>query len=650
MAIDQCHEQMNEVIKGSGGAVGLTENPQALERWMVAGPEISRLVLEFENSFQNSISQISTRHHEQNHAFQTTFSQDVKSLVATIQATGNPFVEDSGELLTLDTKIIMSKEVIKTIYTVEEIGQTQYRNFLKERLTATTNTPLSVIISKNKLNLFSTVSVKQHSKTQQQITDLKKSNTTFARMYISVHKREGDLDNFFQHENQEHPPSLSHMGQLRQGKKSDLLDCLEKCVPSIQDYPQVDVQVFDGPVIIHMLKPGGSRTFEDYAKNIFLPFITLRLKKVKRVDIVWDTYISDSLKQSTRERRMHSGKVQRLRVLPHSPIPSNWDGFLQVEENKNELFHFLSETIQTYYTGEKILISTYDKTIVTARKDAIKDLSFLEPCSHEEADTRILLHVAHCARQGYKHIAIRTVDTDVVVLAVGLFQALNIEELWINFGVGKNYCHIAAHAIANYLNEKAKALIMFHALTGCDTVSSFHGRGKKSAWLAWMAYPEVTNAFISLLSQPAEICPDILKQIERFVVIIYSKTCTLNTVNEARKELFTHQGRNIDNLPPTQAALLQHLKRAVLQAGHVWSQALNPSPELPSPKYWGWKWTSSGWTPVWTDLPDASKACSELVHCGCRKGCKHQCKCKAMNLQCTDLCFCKGGCTEGIDE
>ena len=32
IAIDQCHEQMNKLVKGEGGAVGLTEDPQALER------------------------------------------------------------------------------------------------------------------------------------------------------------------------------------------------------------------------------------------------------------------------------------------------------------------------------------------------------------------------------------------------------------------------------------------------------------------------------------------------------------------------------------------------------------------------------------------------------------------------------------------
>ena len=44
MAIDQCHEQLNDLIKGDGGAIGLTENPQALERWMTAGPEFCRAI------------------------------------------------------------------------------------------------------------------------------------------------------------------------------------------------------------------------------------------------------------------------------------------------------------------------------------------------------------------------------------------------------------------------------------------------------------------------------------------------------------------------------------------------------------------------------------------------------------------------------
>lgn len=48
MALDQSHEQCNKCIKGDGGIVGLTEDPTALRRWMLAGPEVVRLVNEFE--------------------------------------------------------------------------------------------------------------------------------------------------------------------------------------------------------------------------------------------------------------------------------------------------------------------------------------------------------------------------------------------------------------------------------------------------------------------------------------------------------------------------------------------------------------------------------------------------------------------------
>ena len=47
--IDQAHEQNNAAIKGDGGAVGLTDNPAALRRWMMAGPEITRLIGEFQD-------------------------------------------------------------------------------------------------------------------------------------------------------------------------------------------------------------------------------------------------------------------------------------------------------------------------------------------------------------------------------------------------------------------------------------------------------------------------------------------------------------------------------------------------------------------------------------------------------------------------
>ena len=90
-----------------------------------------------------------------------------------------------------------------------------------------------------------------------------------------------------------------------------------------------------------------------------------------------------------------------------------------------------------------------------------------------------------------------------------------------------------------------------------------------------------------LLLPPVDIDESILDHIERFIVVMYSKTCSLTSVNEARRELFTQGSRTIENIPPTENALNQHLRRAVYQAGYIWAQALESKPELPNPEHWG---------------------------------------------------------------
>ncbi len=58
----------------------------------------------------------------------------------------------------------------------------------------------------------------------------------------------------------------------------------------------------------------------------------------------------------------------------------------------------------------------------------------LAPCTHEEAYTRMLLHVEDAMKQGYAKVSIRTVDTDVVVLALAGAECLRRDELWVAFG------------------------------------------------------------------------------------------------------------------------------------------------------------------------------------------------------------------------
>lgn len=109
------------------------------------------------------------------------------------------------------------------------------------------------------------------------------------------------MEEFFKHENQACPPSLSTGGNFRIGNKADLLQCLEK--DTVLQAPDVDVKILDGAAIVNMLPPGKSKTFEDYARNVFMNYVVSQVQSVARLDVVWDVYSPNSLKQGTRDKR-----------------------------------------------------------------------------------------------------------------------------------------------------------------------------------------------------------------------------------------------------------------------------------------------------------------------------------------------------------
>ena len=66
----------------------------------------------------------------------------------------------------------------------------------------------------------------------------------------------------------------------------------------------------------------------------------------------------------------------------------------------------------------------------------------MSPCDHEEADTRLLVHLGDALKNGCNTCVVRTVDTDVVVILIGkLHHLLSINpsvKIWVAFGTGKH--------------------------------------------------------------------------------------------------------------------------------------------------------------------------------------------------------------------
>ena len=178
---------------------------------------------------------------------------------------------------------------------------------------------------------------------------------------------------------------MSDGGSLGTDTKSDLLTCLEEVSDAKTETPVTTCIVFDGAAIVQMLKPAASKTFEDYAQQIFIPYMSTKLQTLSRLYLVWDTYRADSLKGSTHAKR---GQGVRRRVVAAAAIPGNWQNFLRVDSNKTELFRFLSAALMEWFDQEdKQLVITDGEAVFS--KPLLPDVTSLAPCNHEEADSRV---------------------------------------------------------------------------------------------------------------------------------------------------------------------------------------------------------------------------------------------------------------------
>ncbi|KAG7173838.1 hypothetical protein Hamer_G018107 [Homarus americanus] len=217
--------------------------------------------------------------------------------------------------------------------------------------------------------------------------------------------------------------------------------------------------------------------------------------------------------------RCNHGEGIRRRVTASGPLPSNWQNFLRNSDNKEELSSFLSEQVM------QLVVKESKQLVVTDKKRVLtvptrKDTANLAPCNHEEADTRMMVHAADVLECGHRRILIRTVDTDVVILTVAL------------------------------ANERSEVL---------DELWLTFGTGKNRRYIA-----------------AHQIAKALGPEKSRALPVFHA-------VTGCDTKLFSRKSRSLEDLPPTRAALEQHIKRAAYQAGHIWGQAAIAFVSLPSP-------------------------------------------------------------------
>jgi len=121
--------------------------------------------------------------------------------------------------------------------------------------------------------------------------------------------------------------------------------------------------------------------------------------------------------------------------------------------------------------------------------------------------------------------------------------------VWVAFGTGKSFTYCYVNAIYKDLGkDKSLAVPVFHSFTGCDTTSTFFGRGKKSAWEAWNCYKDVMCAFTYLVAHllmQVRVDEEPFQLLEHFTVLMYDKASEQQYDNSCKKKTFKNVKRKI---------------------------------------------------------------------------------------------------------
>lgn len=105
-------------------------------------------------------------------------------------------------------------------------------------------------------------------------------------------------------------------------------------------------------------------------------------------------------------------------------MPANFSSFLHDSTNKEELFRLLSADVaKAIFPENKEVYATLGESVVTSGSSET-----MPNTDHEEADTRVCLHILDALKRGAKSVLVSTVDTDIVVILLGVFVDLKAQD------------------------------------------------------------------------------------------------------------------------------------------------------------------------------------------------------------------------------
>lgn len=653
--VDQTIEQtLNRSTKSKGGIVGFSLKKPAVQRWMLTAHaragfvDKCRQMIAMSGNDQNMHKESGSKRLEKD-------EEAVIKVMETIRNWRNPF-DSSEDLSSISSGCVASPSVRNDLLMAKEKGKAALKSFVDSRLTGR-NKGYFDTLTKLKLGTFREQCKKTTVNKDGRNIAVKADRNLFARLLVIGQSRKIDLRDLLKHELGPIPWSLATTdGCIAKTNKAVLPKLLEEGVQALNVLPDNSSSyVIDAMALLQML-PRVPERFADLSKLVIATVIK-QAGNASRIDFVADQYPDTSIKDLEHRKREKSGKLVIQISSPQQLCPRQWKKFMSIGSNKTNLIKFL---VQDWSTNKSYIDELGDRHLFITHEDQCTKISVEEGTisaapvpelysNHEEADTRMLLHAQHASLAGYNKVFIKSSDTDVEVIACHHQPSISAEVIIIS-GTKSRSRTISIPKIYEKLGvEVCNTLPSLHALTGCDAVSTFVGKGKKKAFDMVRQNPEVRSR-VGVLGEEIPSQDEHLTRVEKVVCALYGDNDS-HSINETRFKLFCKkQHLQSHQLPPTNAALMKHLKRANFQA-YIWKNALIPRITDQRPDGEGWRIVENRLEIDWTGLPPAPEGVMVSVCCNCKGTCENRrCSCVKNDLPCTDACFCPDECANGLPE
>ncbi|KAG1692301.1 Transmembrane protein 164 [Nymphon striatum] len=185
---------------------------------------------------------------------------------------------------------------------------------------------------------------------------LKADRELFGRMAVIGQSRDIDLKEVFSFPLGPIPWSLGdEFGMLRKTNKAAITTALEKNIEYVESVPQNSATLSDGMAVVQKLKIDQSNTFGDIAQK-FSASISQAGFASKRIDVVFDVYIENSIKNAERVRRGTSS-LQFGTLLDNSKV-KQWKNFLSSSTgNKSRIISIDDVSSQANIQANKLGVS-----------------------------------------------------------------------------------------------------------------------------------------------------------------------------------------------------------------------------------------------------------------------------------------------------